>query len=447
MRLTDYIAVLRRAWYLVALGAILGLVAGALAQYSRPAGYKGAVTVYANSDKADYVQVSQTQSLALQRMESYAALVGTTALGNQIKSDLSLSRSGKSIASGLTATLVKDTVLMKVTTTAPTHDQAEAIAGDVPTALNKVVGHLSSDAAAADANKVTFSTVTGPTTAKSRSLPALALSMLFGLLLGSALGAAIAILISRLRRRVGSPDDALAHTGLPVIGILPRVEGEGLGVRTSREDHDYWDANRRMGLNLQVLGSPARNRLVAVTSPTSRAESTPVARGLAAALASQGERVLLLDRMPERGERDGGSHASAATTFGMAELDTVAESPTRKGLFLAPAHATPTTPGEWRTLLAELSREGGYDHIIIDAPSVLHDVESTAVQLADSVVLVASQNSTRRDDVIIAAESLRAIGADNVAIVLRDVIRSSVPRSQMLSGLSLPQQESAPAAE
>ncbi len=398
----------RRWWWVILISSLLLGGIGAYQQLSKPTQYAAKVTVYMSSGRAANVQVSQTSNLAVQQLASYSKLVGTDALAIETAKDAHVAISGSELSSAMKATLVKDTVLMNITTTLPDKAQAQQIAATVPGTLARVAQDLGGDMAKGEF-KTTFTNVDGPSVSSTRSMPKLLLSTLVGLLLGAALGSALVSALGRLARGVRSPEELRDLVDAPVLGILPRAAAEG----DTRADAHRWDGLRRLATN--VANPQANRRVVAVAGANDSAHD--VAAGLATALADSGRTVLFVS------SRNG------------ARGNAPVESSTQPGLFELPVVATPTSPREWRAW-REATELGHYDHVVLDAPAVLVDPDASPHLAADSSILVAHHRSTHRSSVVAARQSLVAAGVEEIVGVLDSLDPRQLARDEAQAGVS-----------
>lgn len=390
----------RRWWWLILLTSLVLGGLGAWQQLSKPTQYASKVTLYMTSGRAQNVQVSQTSNLAVQQLASYAKLVGTDKLAVELAKDAKVDVKATRLADGMQVALVKDTVLMNVTTTLPNKADAQAVSQALPVTMTRVARQLGGDLAAGDL-KVTFTTVDGPSTGSTRSLPKLLLSTLVGLLLGAALGYGLAMALGRLGRGLRNPDDLRDAAGVPVLGVLPRTKD----TTDPRADADRWNGLRRLATN---IANPRANRRVVTVSGVDQ-DASGVAAGLAAALADSGRRVLLM------------SPAGATAAH--------------PGLDVLGTDSLPTGPAAWRSWRADAPLDT-YDLVVIDGDSVLGSPDASANLAADTTVLVGRQRATDRAAVASARQSLVAAGTEEIVAVLDDVDPRDLAHHAAASGVS-----------
>ena len=453
MEQRGYWSLLRRYAALVAVFAVIGGGIGAFMELRNSSAYVATVRVFATSKPSDNIVVSSSATLAVQRMESYVRLAGSSRMADRLISRLGLTTTPAALASRMSASLEKATVIMTVTVGADTADEARAIAEAIPSEYTSLVNQLA-DVPISSNDATIFTTIDGPDVGKSSSSTRLALSIIFGVVLGGALGMAVASV--RARRLAGrTPEGVGELTDLPVVGIVP--------AGPLQEAHNHRPGNtvqsralsyQRLAVNLRLLGSQP-NRLVVVTSAGRGMGSSSVSVGLAQALAQRGQSVLIVDATPQDtaladclGVEP--VHTLRDVLSGSVGLEDAVETVPGPGqlgmLAFGAVHDATTGPDERRAVAGLLKRlRKDYDIVVLDATPVI-DANGLPVglDLADAVLLVVDQFGAAREDTVAAADSLRAMGVEQIAVVMNRVAAKTVPRRQLLSGVVLPPQAEAP---
>jgi polysaccharide biosynthesis transport protein len=296
-----------------------------------------------------------------------------------------------------------------------------------------------------------------------RPIPTLLLALCIGVMLGTS----GAVLLDRGDRALHSRHELLAVTGMPVLGVIPRltlrhgVSGFLAGVATrfstkrvraragtasksvpSRAGSDaeslfvFTEAVSRLAVNLSYLPIDSRPRVLLVTSALPGDGKTTVTTNLALALAHAGRRVLLIDAdlrggriaaalalgvAPGLSEVLSGSvqAAHAAQIFRrLAEGAGVLHVITAGGPTTAPARLLASTRS---AELISWAREN-YDIVLLDTPPVTSIADATVLApLSDGVMLVARSGTTVRDAIEFAVEQLHIVRAPVLGGVLNDV--------------------------
>jgi receptor protein-tyrosine kinase len=288
--------------------------------------------------------------------------------------------------------------------------------------------------------------------------------------LGLALGLVFAFARESLDNRIRSRRDAEEWFQAPVIGTLPRtargrapVETLGSSDRRSRE---VIEALHIVRANLQLGGSLSDGGVILVTSALPEEGKTTLVSSLGVVLAVAGNDVVCVEadlRRPKlmdylgvepyenglvevvegrvdvesalhpidvgrvaspngRARRSGQRRRPAVSATAL--LDEMEPRPTGTLQLLpagrARANATTIlTPEHVRELLDSLRRPGRY--VIFDAPPLLLVADALPLALeADSVIVVARQGRTTRENAEAVRGTLESLGAENVAIVISD---------------------------
>lgn len=290
-----------------------------------------------------------------------------------------------------------------------------------------------------------------PTSAPVR--PRLHINAAAGLGLGLGLGVALALLLSRLDRRLRSVVD-VENLGLTVLGILPRIEEEGILTRkkqkrrargarggTASANRDTFvhthpmsaaaECCRTIRTNLTFMSADEPIRTLVVTSASPREGKTTVTTNLAISLAQSGKRVLMVDtdlRRPRIHRAFGvpGGLGITSIIAGDQSLEGAVAHTDVPNLHILPCGPIPPNPSE--LLHSQKFRElvdvalTLYDRIVFDSPPLgaVTDAAVLAPQLDASLVVVKA-DSTTRDALSSALRQLRDVGAVVVGSVLNDI--------------------------
>jgi len=295
--------------------------------------------------------------------------------------------------------------------------------------------------------------------------PLVNLSLAF--VLGIGLGSAVACLREYWDGTVRSRHDVLSATGVPVLGLLPRVRDRGRwrtalglgsaggrahGRRVGRADPRVQPAapasvigrnngRRTLVEAFNLLGThialgPWRDttKLFTVTSPLPAEGKTTVAANLALTLARRGARVLLVDADLRRG--------TIARVFGIAREPGLSDVLLGTAEFQKATHSIPVNETEYLHLLTRgrachdpvyllgsapahalfRSLRDQYDSIIVDTPPVNVVADASVIGAhSDAVIVVARVGVTDGHALGFAMEQLGQVGAPVVGTVLNDI--------------------------
>jgi len=282
-------------------------------------------------------------------------------------------------------------------------------------------------------------------------------ALLLGVLVGLAAGTGAALLLERLVGAVHAPEDIAAVCGSAPLATVGRIPATPRG--SSARDQSSVDpslvvhtaprsgsaeAFRTLRTNLRLASLEHPLRSLVVTSAGVGDGKTLVSANLAAALATSGQRVLLIDgdlRRPAAhrllGVEYGGGvveallaeherkHRDGSEPDPRASEQFIVATPI-EGLFLLPSGAVPPNPSELlgsetlARVLHNLAQD--FDMLVIDTPPVgpVADALLLATR-ADAVLVVARAGQTRQDALRGALEALAAAGKPILGIVMNDL--------------------------
>lgn len=260
-------------------------------------------------------------------------------------------------------------------------------------------------------------------------------SAMFGGLAGIMLGMGFAYLISVLDQSVRSPDELQELTGAPVLGVVPLIDNRrGLDYPTSGrwvETHSRSseaESYRTVRTHLN-FGNATRNaKVLLVTSPLQGDGKSTTAANLAASLAQNGQRVLLVEadlRRPVQHriyELDGQVGLTSALS-GNASIDDIIVRTPLANLDLAPAGPVPPNPAELLSSpefdrFIRRARET-YDRVVIDSPPMLMVADSRILAgRVDATLLVVNIDRATKRGVSEAARNVAAVGGRVCGVII-----------------------------
>lgn len=257
-------------------------------------------------------------------------------------------------------------------------------------------------------------------------------------LLAGAIGALLAVgailLLEYLDDTVKNGEEIAELTGLPFLGIIPRVREKATEVLLTQQQprSAFSECFRTLRTNLQFSGFDRPLRTILVTSPQPTEGKSTVVANLGVVLAQAGRRVIVVDTDLRRPilhhifdkENDWGL---TGALFGEGTRTDDGLLPTEvENLLFLPSGPLPPNPSEilgsqrMGDFLSHLQEQA--DVILLDSPPLLTMADASVLAArVDGVVLVADSGKTRREALKKAAEMLRRVGARILGVALNRV--------------------------
>ncbi len=430
MELRDYWRILRKRWRLIAATAFLAVAAAAAVSYATTPLYEARTQEFVSVQSAgDSSQLQQGQTFTQQRVKSYAAIVGTPRVLQPVIDQFHLAVSAGELAQHVTASAPLDTVLVNISVTDPSPQQAATVANAIGESFRKAVADLEKPTDGS-ASPVRVSTVEPASTPMAPVAPTTKLNLALGLLLGLALGVGLAILRETLDTSIRADRDVEAITPSAVLaGIRFDTDaGKRPLVVHSAPQSPRAEAFRQLRTNLQFVQLDGDRRSFVVTSSVSGEGKSTTSANLALTMAAAGKQVLLIEadlRRPKVAEYLGIEGAVGLTNvlIGQVRLEDVLQPWGTGTLTVLPAGRIPPNPSEllgsvaMRDLLHKLESE--FDTIILDAPPLLPVTDAAVLSaIASGAIIVVASGRTRREQLRRSTEILDGIGARTLGVVL-----------------------------
>lgn len=260
--------------------------------------------------------------------------------------------------------------------------------------------------------------------------------VLLAALVAALVALGIAFLIEYLDESIRTPEDVSHVLGLSTIGTIEQLgkEEEKLIV-ASQPQSPAAEAFRVLAANIRLSGVDSHLRTILVTSPAPDEGKSMVAANLAAAMASAGLRVVVVDadlRLPRLHRLFGLSQGQGLTdALSQGSTNGHLTSTAVEGVKVLTSGTLPPDPVEaissphMKKLLTDLAKEA--DLVIIDSSPVLAVADATILAAgADGVLLVLRAGRTSSQPARHAVEALRHANAHLIGVVLNAVpVRSN----------------------
>ncbi len=432
MTLQQLILAARRAWLMIALTGLCGmLTAWVLSLVSTPIFTSETELFVSTTQATSTSDAFEGSQFSQERVASYAELITGTELASRVAEELDIDASAEILSRSISATVVPDTVLIRVGVESASAAQARRIANSIGRQFTVFVAELETPAGSA-VSPVKVTVVEQPVEAQDPSSPATRRDVVLGAVLGCVVGLGVALARIRLDRTLKAPDEILALAGAPVIGTVFRDEALDKQhtidrVPSTRTAEDY----RQLRNNLQFLNVDEPPKVIMVTSALPSEGKTTAVVNLGLTLADAGQRVTIVEadlRKPKvaRYLRMVGGVGLTNILAGSADLDDVVQRHATGDLSVIASGPTPPNPGEllssshMAALLEKL--RGANDFVLIDAPPLLPVADSSGLApYVDGVLISVRYGSTRKEQLQQAAATLERVGATTLGVILNIV--------------------------
>ncbi|MBB1012565.1 receptor protein-tyrosine kinase [Dietzia kunjamensis] len=433
MDLRDLLSVLRSRWIVIVAATLIGGLLALGMSLLTPPSYQAKVQFYVTVAGGDSAAAAYQGSLgAQQRVQSYAALVKSTDITQQVVDTAGVDLAPAKLADQTTATADAKTVLLNVAVTNSDPQRALQLAEGFGEVLPEAINRLETpDGGGPALAKLTV--VNPPALPTSPVAPKTEQNVAIGLVLGLLAGVGIALLINTLDRRVKSAEQVESIAGKPVVGSIPfrKAEDKERGAEhivPFREGHSpAAESFRRLRTNLQFLNVDNPPRVFVLTSSVATEGKSETAINLSIALAESGNRVLLIEadlRRPLVVSYMSMPDKVGLTNIlsGQAEFGDVVQETRHDGVHLLACGPLPPNPSE--LLASEMARHlidelrSTYDYVIIDSPPLLPVTDGALLaRITDGALLVVRSHRTTADQVAQAVDNLAKADAALLGIV------------------------------
>jgi len=268
------------------------------------------------------------------------------------------------------------------------------------------------------------------------SKPNIPLYLALGLGLGTFFGAAGALLADSVDNKLQGVEE-FEELGIPLLAILPEAKKVGVSYTpmVSKEPNSmFTEAIRALRSAILISRIESPPHIILVTSGSPDEGKSIIALNLAASLAQQNKRVLLVEadlRRPVLQQRLNLGGVGGLSTLLANQESPIAPVPSASpNLYIMPAGPVPPFPAElidsarMENLLQEWQAQ--FDFIVIDSPPILPIADARSLSsLAEATVLVARAGRTTRVALLRAYEILLKHAKDkrvpSIGVVLNGV--------------------------
>lgn len=276
----------------------------------------------------------------------------------------------------------------------------------------------------------------------SKYRPRPKLNMIIGLFSGLLLGLGFAFLRDALDHSIKSPEELEHFTGLPVLGMIPRVTKsslkKNLSMITVKSPQSFIaEAYRITSTNIRFMASPQDKHIMLITSARPGEGKSTTATNIATSYAQMGLKVLLVDadiRNSSLHRKLNISNKLGLSHYLKAEVDLVGiTQPVKKiqGLYAITAGAYSSDPvsllSHERMSYLTTQAASIFDYVIIDAPPIEGFADTLILSsLASSTIIVAKENSIESKRTHHILKQLARVKNNVLGFLLVDVKKTNI---------------------
>ena len=429
----DLLHILRKNIFLILISFIVVVAASIAHTALTTPQYTATVKLFAtysdDSGDANYTNINNVGSYINNQVQSYPTLATTPAVLNPAITALGWNMTASEMASHLTVTNPATTAFVNISYMDNSAKDAAAAANAVGASLGEVVEHSLYPGSNQSPIKLTI--VQPAVVPGAPSSPNWKINIAFGVVAGLILGVLVSLLNVVLSKTIQDDEEVRDYVDAPTIGRIPEDEmlnNESPAV-ISEPGTPLAEDFRRIRTNLSFIApvGDTNCRMIAITSTGASEGKTTITCNVAAALAENGAKVLLIDadlRHPSVAKKLGidGSAGLAHVLSGQASVRDVVQRFWKSNLHIMPAGPKPPNASTLLNspIMAELLSNAlqQYDYVLVDtAPMVVANDAVTFVRKGGSLVMVCRRNQTQKRDLREISDELNTLDMQVSGIV------------------------------
>lgn len=427
--LRDVFFILRKWMVLIIiLAAIAVLIAGVLSYYVLKPEYQTFTTLmvgkpkdYQSDGGLEYNEILLNQKL----VSTYGELVKSRIVTDRVVGNLGLNMSYDTFRNKVSVNLVKDTEIIRIQVTdndpylaADIANETAEVFMDTVKSIMKVENVQVIDEAQPNLNPI-----------KPRPILNMAIAGVLGLMLGIFL----VFLIEYLDNTIKTAEDVEKHLGLAVLGAIPVVKGEDIGLISMTDPKSpVTEAFRTLRTNIQFSSIDKEIKTLIVTSSSPTEGKSTISINLASIIAQNDKKVLLIDcdlRKPRVHENIGLANMEGLTNVLMGDkdlYDVVHEYEDVSNFYILTSGPIPPNPAELlgsRRMKEFLDNiKDDFDMIILDSPPIGLVTDSAVLSnIADGLLYVIAVGQTDIEVIKAGKELLYKAKANIIGVVLNKI--------------------------
>ncbi|MDW7730602.1 MAG: polysaccharide biosynthesis tyrosine autokinase [Bacillota bacterium] len=261
--------------------------------------------------------------------------------------------------------------------------------------------------------------------------PRVSMNILIAFVLGLMGTFFLIFVLEFLDKTVKDPVETQAMLGLPVIGMMPVIEGDELAAMVNPRSPAA-EAFRTLRTNIQYSSIDKQVKKILISGANPACGKSTVSANLAAVLAQGSGRVLIIDadlRRPIQHKIFNVEVEPGLSSLIFNEnisLSQALHKTDYDNLLVLPCGPIPPYPSEMlasermKKLIAQFSEE--FDYIIFDSPPIIAVTDAAILSnLTDGTLLVLDYGRVRKDEAVEAYEKLKRVQANVIGAIINAV--------------------------
>ncbi|MDN5790606.1 MAG: polysaccharide biosynthesis tyrosine autokinase [Micrococcales bacterium] len=433
MELQDYLRVLRKRWRVISFVTLVVIALAAGVTMATTKMYAASTQFFVSTSGGDNVSALQQGNAFTQaRVKSYSQLLESPKVLDPVIADLGLDLTAEQLATKVTSVIPVDTVIIDVTVTDTSAEQAARIAGSIARTFPETIEKIE-QVQSRDPSPVKVTVTKGASVEPGPISPKPVRNISLGLVLGLLLGFGVALLRDLLDTSIRGERDLELVTDTTVVG--------GIGYDSDATAHPLIvqidprsqraESFRSVRTNLQFIDVANPPKSIVVTSSVPEEGKSTTTANLALSIAETGQRVVVIEgdlRRPRLLDYLGLEGAVGLTDvlIGRVKVGDVLQPVGTSGVEVLGSGPVPPNPSELlgSSPMAELVREleSRYDYVLIDAPPLLPVTDAAVLStVVDGALIVVGAGIVTKEQLGHAIAALDAVNGQVLGLIMNRV--------------------------
>jgi len=372
--------------------------------------------------------ILQDIQLSRQLVHTYREIVHSRRVLDIVIANRSLPYSTESLRQMVEVQAVRDTELITVVVTHPEPKLARDVANEVAAVFMQEITEIMQvdNVSVVDAAVEPWRPVS----------PRVSLNVLITFVLGAMVAFFLIFLLDYLDRTVKDPVETQALLGLPVVGLIPKLEKTETLVTMANPRSVAAEAFRTLRTNIQYSSVEKQVKKILVSGANPECGKSTVSANLGAVLAQRSGRVLIIDcdlRRPRQHKLFNATMEPGLSSLIFNENVSLSQALRKTeydNLMVLPCGPIPPYPAEMLSsvhmlrIVEAVSKQ--FDYIVFDSPPIIAVTDALILsKLVDGTLLVLNYGRVRKDEALEAYKKLMLVQANVIGAIINAVPRGN----------------------